>query len=1154
MNTYFTDSERTGSSTPLTVHASTIRRHFLSSSWSQICSVLRDPGPAEENGKERPTGFHLDPERSRKERWGVGGLVSVVIPCYNQAHFLGEAIESVLAQSYTNFEVIVVDDGSEDTTSEVASGYEGVRLIRQENGGLSAARNRGLAEASGEYVVFLDSDDRLLVEALEVGVRELESHPECAFVSGTLRHITVDGAPTWVKPSAYVDDHYVALLRRNYVGTPATVMFRKWVFGETGGFDVSLRACEDYDLYLRIARRFPIYHHGELVAEYRRHGATMSADPALMLRSAVAVLRSKREHVRGNEEYEKAYKDGVEFWQDCYGYPLVCEARDHAKGHERVRVARAIPTLLLYFPQGLTLLSGRGMEEFRLRRELRACTRDLQTHLRRRRDHSRQRRMLGEESGDGEGRLGELGNVMAEERREIRRLRRRSRRLRQRVREIDGRAQNGLTRRILRGLRRVTTKKMARNHGASDYRVGVRLDRQHARSERQGAGGLVSVVIPCYNQAHFLGEAIESVLAQSYTDFELIVVDDGSEDNTPEVASGYEGVRLVRQENRGLAGARNRGLVEASGEYVVFLDSDDRLLAGALEVGVRELEAHPECAFVSGRFRAIDASGAQLAVPARHQVGTDPYLSLLRDNYIKTSASAIYRRWPFGEIGDFDSSVDAAADWDLYLRIARRFPIYHHGELVAEYRRHGATMSADPALMLRSAVAVLRSQREHVRGNEGYEKAYKAGIGALKQQNAVKLAKDLRSHARERQWGKVAREALELVRYYPQGLPLLSEGHQERYRLAEELGNANRAIRARERQNRRLKKRNRRLALEAQSVNWHSAGADGPADVQQRTRFFVVGEMKSGTSWTMWMLDSHPEVFCSGEGCFFGRDQEREEIPVYGDPTPSLRNAFVNFEDLRTWKSFSWNYWGNQRNVEEDLPDLTRLAVDYYMMQGSARSGKRIVGDKSPLHTDYVDEIFELYPDARVIHVFRDGRDVAVTLMHHFWTLAKDTNSAGDRVAIYDLEPEERAKRDAYREDPEGFLASGESIFIEERLQQIARRWSRRVGKASRDGSELFGDSFFQVSYEELLAKPQENMTMIFELLGAQADEEVVRRCVEKNSFESMARRPKGREDSGAFLRKGVAGDWRSVFTDRDLEIYEDVARDTLREFGYLPS
>ena len=76
-------------------------------------------------------------------------LVTVVIPCYNQAHFLGEAIESVLSQSYRNFEIIVVDDGSTDETSEVASRYEGVRLIRQENRGLSGARNRGLGEARG---------------------------------------------------------------------------------------------------------------------------------------------------------------------------------------------------------------------------------------------------------------------------------------------------------------------------------------------------------------------------------------------------------------------------------------------------------------------------------------------------------------------------------------------------------------------------------------------------------------------------------------------------------------------------------------------------------------------------------------------------------------------------------------------------------------------------------------------------------------------------------------------------------------------------------------------------------------------------------------------------------------------------------------------
>ena len=146
--------------------------------------------------------------------------------------------------------------------------------------------------------------------------------------------------------------------------------------------------------------------------------------------------------------------------------------------------------------------------------------------------------------------------------------------------------------------------------------------------------GKVSVVIPCYNQARFLGEAIQSVLSQGYTDFEIIVVDDGSKDGTEEVASGYakedSRVRLIRQENRGLPEARNRGLAESGGEYVVFLDSDDRLVGEALEVGVRELEAHPGCAFVSGICRKITADGSIVPEWEQFRVRDDPYLELLR--------------------------------------------------------------------------------------------------------------------------------------------------------------------------------------------------------------------------------------------------------------------------------------------------------------------------------------------------------------------------------------------------------------------------------------------------------------------------------------------------------------------------------------------
>jgi glycosyltransferase involved in cell wall biosynthesis len=259
--------------------------------------------------------------RSRPE----GGKVSVVIPCYNQARFLGEAIQSVLCQGYPDLEIIVVDDGSEDSTEEVASGYTKkdprVRLIRQDNKGLAAARNRGLSEAGGEYVVFLDSDDRLVLEALEVGVRELEAHPGCAFVSGICRKITADGSivPEW-EQFRVRDDPYLELLRSCPVYVPA-VMYRRSVFDAVGGFDTSYKAAEDYDLYYRILERFPVYCHDTLVAEIRRHEANMTRDRTLMLKYNMAALRSQRKRVKEDARYKAAYKAGERLWRDWHGDP-----------------------------------------------------------------------------------------------------------------------------------------------------------------------------------------------------------------------------------------------------------------------------------------------------------------------------------------------------------------------------------------------------------------------------------------------------------------------------------------------------------------------------------------------------------------------------------------------------------------------------------------------------------------------------------------------------------------------------------------------------------------------------------------------------------------------------------------------------------------
>lgn len=258
-------------------------------------------------------------EESSKKLIDARLLVSVIIPCYNHARFLGEAIESTLAQTYPNVEIIVVDDGSTDHTADVSAGYPSVQYVYQTNQGLAAARNTGLSMSHGDILIFLDADDRLTPEALEHGVHYLLLSPESAFVSGRYRYIKEDGTILHEysqEPAG--PDPYASFLHGNYIGMHATVAYRRSAIESAGGFNPALPACEDYDLYLRLSRKYPVAVHNHLVAEYRQHGQNMSRDPRLMLRTALAVLSSNKEYASTNESYQKAYRAGVKSWREHY--------------------------------------------------------------------------------------------------------------------------------------------------------------------------------------------------------------------------------------------------------------------------------------------------------------------------------------------------------------------------------------------------------------------------------------------------------------------------------------------------------------------------------------------------------------------------------------------------------------------------------------------------------------------------------------------------------------------------------------------------------------------------------------------------------------------------------------------------------------------
>lgn len=281
---------------------------------------------------------------------------------------------------------------------------------------------------------------------------------------------------------------------------------------------------------------------------------------------------------------------------------------------------------------------------------------------------------------------------------------------------------------------------------------------------------LITVVIPCHDHARFLGDAIASAGGCTAGEVEIVVIDDGSSDDSAGVAGSFAGVTCLTQTNSGLAAARNRGLRHARGRYLVFLDADDRLAPGALDIGAAALGAHGSVAFVYGRCRMMSEDGALLPTPDQPRIEHDHYRELMKRNYIWMPGMVMFRREAVEAAGGFDPSVNAAADYALYLRIARVQQVFDHGRVVAHYRQHPANMSRNASRMLRESLAVLRREEPFVRGNAPLKAAYEEGIEGWKDFYGTHLVNEIRAHVRAREWASASRKAVTLGRLHPRGL------------------------------------------------------------------------------------------------------------------------------------------------------------------------------------------------------------------------------------------------------------------------------------------------------------------------------------------------------------------------------------------------
>ena len=232
-------------------------------------------------------------------------LASIIVPCFNQAHFLPFAVDSALAQTYPAVEVVVVNDGSTDGTSEVARSYgERIKLVEQPNSGLSAARNAGIAAASGEFIVLLDSDDVLLPHCVESRMKHMED-PAVGIVAGYYREIDAQGQVQPRIPEVRRISglpHFYQTVKRNW-GPPVSWTIRRRALELCGVFDPFLKSCEDWDCLIRISTRFKIAYDPEVGAHYRQLPTSMSRNHQVMYDAGAKVLAKNSAYARNKLAY-----------------------------------------------------------------------------------------------------------------------------------------------------------------------------------------------------------------------------------------------------------------------------------------------------------------------------------------------------------------------------------------------------------------------------------------------------------------------------------------------------------------------------------------------------------------------------------------------------------------------------------------------------------------------------------------------------------------------------------------------------------------------------------------------------------------------------------------------------------------------------------
>ncbi|EDZ96956.1 glycosyltransferase [Limnospira fusiformis KN01] len=542
--------------------------------------------------------------------------VSVIIPAYNADRYIAEAINSIFSQSYQDYEIIVVDDGSTDSTPEILQSYGSrIHSISQTNGGIAAARNLGIAAAKGELIALLDHDDIFLADKLPAQVACFDSHPGVGLVNSGWQIISADGTPqSNIEPWHKVPTLTLETWLTDTPILPSAMMFRREWWEKAGGFDSRFDGADDVDFVLRLAKMgCEATWLKQMTVGYRQHDRAMSiADPTKQLEAFNAVLENFFQQPDLDDSIRQLER------QTRYESLTWMAWRFYYTGHP-TKMAEFLRRSLSYSPYTLPITVSDWIHRF-----IGYCT--------------------------GYGELMDTHSF---------------------------RQQPEWQQLLLETLPKTTPK--------------------------------VSVIIPAYNCDRYIELCVRSALEQTYTDYEIIVIDDGSTDNTRQVIEPYlDVISYHYQPNQGAAKARNYGCSLARGEFLAFLDGDDFFVPEKLAEQVAHFQKNPSIDLIQSGWMVVDQNSQILAKVTPWE--NAPVLNLetwVLYKCVRPSALIMRREW-WEKVGGFDHRHPPTEDLDFVLRLSLMgCRTVWLKKMHACYRQHDSNLMSGGEKVIRNTEALM---------------------------------------------------------------------------------------------------------------------------------------------------------------------------------------------------------------------------------------------------------------------------------------------------------------------------------------------------------------------------------------------------------------------------------------------------------------